>query len=231
MQLEAVYRLFRLFFRKLRIPLGENNGYDRCAVVEGIVVEGDGITLVPLAVEGGEHFVQQLPAPCAGEDQVAVLQAAAGFFHDVHRLIQPELQVGFSGEQRIVRAHDRAGPGMNRDNTVVFRDLFRKGKDFVLFRVAVRLIHETEGPAEGTAFHRFAYIAEFPLNLLRRIGGRIVAGHSRADGALADQRHQVHKQAAFGPCLEVCKTTGMLCVEQAAADFVPERRICFHAEG
>ena len=199
--------------------------------MEGVVVKGDRVALVLLPVEGVQHFVQQLPTPGTGEDQVAVLQAAAGFLHDVHRLVQPEFQMRFFGQQRIVCAHNGAGPRVDGDDAVVFRNLLCKGKDFVLLCVSVGFVHEAEGSAERAAFHGLAHIAEFLLNLLLRIWRRVISGHPGADGALADQRYQVHKKASFGSRLEFRKAARMLRVKQAAADFVPVGRVGFHTEG
>ena len=199
--------------------------------MEGIVVVGDGIALLLFPVEGGQHLIQQLPAPLPGEDQVAVLQPAAGFFHDVHGLVQAHLQMGFLREQGIVRTHDGAGPGMDGHDAVVLGDLLGEGEDLVFLGIAVGLIHKAEGAAEGAALHGLPYMGEFLLDLLRCEGRGIVAGDAGADGALADQRHQIDKEPPLGPLFKLRKAAGGEGVEQAAADLIPVGRVGVDAEG
>ena len=199
--------------------------------MEGVVVIGDRIALLPLAAEGGEHFVQQLPAALAGKDQVAVFQLAAGLFHDLHGLVQPQLEVGFLCQQRVVRTDDGAGPGMDRHDAVVLGDLFGKGKDLVALRVAVRLVHKAEGAAERTALHRLAHMGKLAFDLLGAVGRRVIAGHAGADRALPDQRDKVDKQPSRRALLELREAAGVERVEEPSADLVAVGRVRLDAEG
>ena len=134
-------------------------------------------------------------------------------------------------EQRIVCTYYGICPRVDRNYAVVLCYLFRKCDYLVFFRIAVRLVHETERPAEGSALHGFSDVFELLFDLLLCIRRRIIARHAGSYGTLTDQRHQVHVEIALRSLFELGKAARMQRIEKPAAYLVPVRSVRVDAEG